>query len=143
VVGQTPSAAGQTLGQLGLQVRQASEPSASIPAGEVTRTDPGAGTTVAVGSTVTVYVSTGSPQVTVPNVVGETQAQAASSLSSAGLQANFVTVPVSKRSQDGVVQSQDPAGGSTVNQGSTVTVVVGQYGSSSTTTTTLGVPSTS
>jgi serine/threonine-protein kinase len=139
VVGQTPSAAGQTLGQLGLQVRQASEPSASIPAGEVTRTDPGAGTTVAVGSTVTVYVSTGSPQVTVPNLVGETQAQAASSLSSAGLQANFVTVPVSKRSQDGVVQSQDPAGGSTVSQGSTVTVVVGQYGGSSTTTS----PSTS
>jgi beta-lactam-binding protein with PASTA domain/predicted Ser/Thr protein kinase len=141
VVGQSPSAAGQTLGQLGLQVRQSSEPSSSIAAGEVTRTDPPAGATVPVGSTVTVYVSTGTPQTTVPNVVGDTQAQAASALSSAGLQANFVTVPVSKRNQDGVVQSQDPSGGSTVNQGSTVTVVVGQYGGS-TTTTILGTSTT-
>jgi serine/threonine-protein kinase len=136
VVGQSPSAAGQTLGQLGLQVKQASEASSSIQAGEVTRTDPPAGATVPVGSTVTVYVSTGSPQVTVPNVVGETQSQAASDLSAAGLQANFVTQPVFKPSQDGRVQSENPAGGSTVNQGSTVTVVVGQFGGSTTTSST-------
>ncbi|HEX4863171.1 MAG TPA: Stk1 family PASTA domain-containing Ser/Thr kinase [Acidimicrobiales bacterium] len=140
VVGQSPSAAGQTLGQLGLQVRQASEASSSITAGEVTRTDPPAGSSVPVGSTVTVYVSNGSPQVTVPNVVGDTQAQAASALSSAGLQASFVTTPVTKRSQDGQVQSQDPSGGTTVSQGSTVTVVVGSYGSGSTTTSTLPTP---
>jgi beta-lactam-binding protein with PASTA domain/tRNA A-37 threonylcarbamoyl transferase component Bud32 len=140
VVGQSPSAAGQTLGQLGLQVRQSSEPSSTVPAGEVTRTDPPAGTTVAIGSTVTVYVSTGSPQTSVPNVVGDTQSQAASALSSASLQANFVTVPVSRRNQDGIVQSQDPAGGSTVNQGSTVTVVVGQYGGSTTTSTPTTAP---
>ena len=133
VVGQTPSTAGQTLGQLGLQVKQLNEPSATIPAGEVTRTDPPAGATVAVGSTVTVYVSTGASQTTVPNVVGDTQAQAAQQLQQAGLQANFVTVPVSRRSQDGIVQSQDPTGGTTVNQGSTVTVVVGQFSSSTTT----------
>jgi serine/threonine-protein kinase len=100
----------------------------------VTRTDPPAGSTVPVGSTVTVYVSNGSPQVTVPNTVGDTEAQAASALSGAGLQANFVTTPVSKRNQDGIVQSQDPSGGSTVSQGSTVTVVVGQYGGATTTT---------
>ena len=136
VVGQSPSAAGQTLGQLGLQVLQSSEASTSIKAGQVTRTDPPAGQMVPVGSTVTVFVSTGSPQAQVPNVVGDTQADAATALQGAGLQANFVTVPVSKRSQDGIVQSQDPSGGTTVNQGSTVTVVVGQFGGSTTTSST-------
>jgi beta-lactam-binding protein with PASTA domain/tRNA A-37 threonylcarbamoyl transferase component Bud32 len=135
LVNQTPGAAGQALGQRGLKVQQASEASSTVQAGYVTRTDPPAGTSVPVGSTVTVYVSSGAPQVTVPNVVGETQAQAAQDLSTAGFQANFVNVAVNKQNQDGKVQSQSPQGGQSAAQGSTVTVYVGQYQGGATTTT--------
>ena len=55
-----PSAAGQSLGQLGLIVGdQVSEPSSSVQFGRVTRTDPPAGLELPIGSSVTVYVSSG------------------------------------------------------------------------------------
>jgi beta-lactam-binding protein with PASTA domain/tRNA A-37 threonylcarbamoyl transferase component Bud32 len=134
LVNQTPGAAGQALGQLGLNVTQTSEPSSTVQAGYVTRTNPPAGSTVDVGSTVTVYVSSGPAQVTVPNVVGETQSQAQSDLSNAGLQASVQYVPVNNPKQYGIVQQQNPQGGQSVNQGSTVTISVGQSPLSTTTT---------
>ena len=140
VVGQSPSAAGQTLGVLGLVVQQSSEGSSTIPAGEVTRTDPPAGSSVPVGSTVTVYVSSGAQQVNVPNVVGRNQSDAESQLSAAGFQVNVVQTQVNNPHQNGTVVSQDPNGGSTAAQGSTVTIVVGSNGSSSTTSPTTAGP---
>jgi eukaryotic-like serine/threonine-protein kinase len=120
-------------------VKQLSEPSSTIQQGLVTRTDPPAGSSVPVGSTVTVYVSSGAPQATVPNVVGYTQADANSALTAAGFQPNFVTTSVNKCSQNDVVQSQNPSGGSSAPQGSSVTVVVGQNPSCSPPTTTATV----
>jgi eukaryotic-like serine/threonine-protein kinase len=136
LVGASPASAGSSLGNLGLVTTQVTEPSDSVPTGEVTRTSPPAGTKVAVGSTVTVYVSTGLPQVTVPALVGNTQAQAQSALSAAGLTPSFTTTPVTDPSQDGLVQSQNPASGSQAAKGSTVQVVVGAYTAPSTTTST-------
>ena len=81
-----------------------------------------------VGSSVTVYVSTGSPQVTVPDLTNDTQAgrQQPPSRRSAWSAASR-TMPVSIAAQDGIVQSQSPQGGATVNKGSTVNVVIGSY----------------
>ena len=139
LVNQSPGAAGQALGQLGLNVQQQSEASSSVQAGLVTRTNPPAGATVPVGSNVTVFVSSGPSQVTVPNVVGETQNQAQSDLTNAGFQVSVVQVNVNKVDKNGIVQQQNPQGGQSANQGSTVTIFVGQFqglGSTTTSTTT-------
>jgi serine/threonine-protein kinase len=128
LVGQTPSAAGQDLGQLGLVVGdQVSEPSTSVQFGRVTRTDPPAGAKVAIGSAVTVYVSSGVPQVTVPDLSNDTQAQASAALQAAGLAGNFSTQATTNQAQDGKVVTQNPAPNATVNKGSTVNVVIGQF----------------
>ena len=57
-----------------------SEQSDSVPSGRVTRTDPGANARVKRGSSVTMFVSTGPQNVSVPNVVGQTQNQASQTL---------------------------------------------------------------
>ncbi len=126
LVGQDPATAGSKLAALGLSVTQQDVSSSSIQSGRVTGTNPAAGTPVSVGTTVTVFVSTGKQQVNVPNVVGSTQAQAAAALSAAGLQATFSTQPVTQPAQNGVVLSQNPSSGQ-VAQGSTVSVVVGAF----------------
>jgi serine/threonine-protein kinase len=137
LVGQTPGVAGNTLGSLGLVVgTQTNESSATVPAGQVTRTDPPAGSMVAAGSSVTVFVSTGPPQVAVPDLTNDTQSAAQAALQAAGLTGSFTTTPVSDKHQDGIVQSQNPAPNSTVDKGSTVNVVVGAFKATPTTTTT-------
>lgn len=144
--GQSPTVAGNKLGSLGLVVTPASEASNSIAAGEVTRTSPQAGTMVPVGSTVIVYVSTGPTQVTVPNLSGDTQSQAASQLQNAGLKGSFTSATASSASQNGLVIAQSPSAGTTATDGSTVSVTIGQYTAPSTTSTTStptsSVPST-
>ncbi|MBO0691451.1 MAG: Stk1 family PASTA domain-containing Ser/Thr kinase [Acidimicrobiaceae bacterium] len=127
LVGKSPTEAGNTLGDLGLTSLQLTEASDTVPTGQVTRTSPPAGTVVAAGTTVTVYVSTGPAQVRVPSVVGNTQAQAQNALSNAGLTPQFTTQPVGDPTQNGLVQSQNPAGGNQANQGSTVQVVIGTF----------------
>jgi eukaryotic-like serine/threonine-protein kinase len=137
LIGQTPSSAGATLSQLQLVVGpQINEASNSVSFGKVTRTAPPAGTQVPVGTSVTVYVSTGVPQVTVPDLTNDTQAAASAALQAAGLVGSFSTVPVSNGNQDGIVQSQTPSNGTNVNQGSTVNVTIGKFTPSPTTTTT-------
>jgi len=83
-----------------------------------------------------VYVSTGKPQVNVPDLTNDTQAQAQAALVAVGLNPSFTDQPVSQPSQDGIVQSQNPVAGTSVTPGSTVSVVIGSYNSSSTTSTT-------
>jgi serine/threonine-protein kinase len=126
LVGQTPSAAGQTLGQLGLTVgSQVNESSSSVPFGQVTRTDPPAGTKVVVGSAVTVFVSTGIPQVRVPDLTNDSKSTASAALQAVGLTPNFTTQATNDPAQNGKVISQNPPANSTVNKGSTVNVVLG------------------
>jgi eukaryotic-like serine/threonine-protein kinase len=135
VVGEDPASAGQQLGALGLKVTTLNESSSTITQGNVTRTSPPAGTPVAVGSTVTVYVSTGPPTVTVPDLTHDTQAQAGAAISAAGLVANFTMQPVGNPDQNGIVLSQSPAAGAQAQSGSTVNVVIGQFQNTTTTTT--------
>jgi beta-lactam-binding protein with PASTA domain/predicted Ser/Thr protein kinase len=63
-------------------------------------------------------------EVTVPNVVGQTQAQATRTLQDAGLTPQ-VTTGVSTPQQKGQVVSTDPAAGFGLKKGATVSVVVG------------------
>ncbi len=108
----------------GLRVaRVESEPSAVVPAGEATRTDPTAGVSVPVGSSVTLFVSSGKPLVNVPDVTGETQSQAESDLRKAGFGVATSTQASTSVAVGSVIR-QNPAGGTPAASGSTVTIVL-------------------
>ncbi len=129
-----PDVAGRPLAQAQAQIQAAGlrfgtpteTPSDSVPAGSVISTDPAGGSSVERNTVVQIVVSTGVEQVSAPNVVGQTEADARSEIQARGL---VVTVtPQSVPAGDpnaGRVISQTPAGGQDVNKGSTVSIVVG------------------
>jgi eukaryotic-like serine/threonine-protein kinase len=137
--GKDPAAAANDLGNLQLKATTANEPSDTIPAGKVTRTDPAAGAMVAQGSSVVIYVSTGPAPVAVPNVVGQTQGQAQATLTAAGFQVTANPQATSDQTKDGKVLSESPAANTKAPKGSTVTIAVGQFQA---TTTSITVPTT-
>ncbi|MHB8681215.1 MAG: Stk1 family PASTA domain-containing Ser/Thr kinase [Acidimicrobiales bacterium] len=141
VTGDTVAQACSKLGQAGFQCgSETQQPSNTFAAGAVISTQPASGTPEPQGTTVDLVVSSGPSQVTVPNVVGDTTSQAATTLQ----QANLVPVESCQKTvnpaADGTVLSQNPSGGSQVPSGSTVTIVYGASscsgGGTSTTTTT-------
>jgi len=116
------AAAQTTLENAGLKMNVHYVPSATVPEGSVTASSPGKGTTVLVGSTVDVNVSSGPKQVGVPGVVGQPYENAAGQLKGAGF--NVSRVDVANAAQPNTVVSQSPAAGATVAKGSTVTLSV-------------------
>jgi serine/threonine-protein kinase len=142
VVGEDQATAANRLGSAGLTLGSvANQPSASVPSGNVISTSPSPGSKVNPGSTVNLVVSSGQPanQAQVPDVTGQTQGQAKSALAAAGFNAAAQSQPVSDPAQNGIVLKQNPPGGTTANQGSTVTIVVGKFSGGGTTTTTSSV----
>jgi serine/threonine protein kinase len=110
------------------------------PQNQVIHQDPAPGTRATKGSSVALQVSNGPPQVSVPPVVGETAQQAVADLEGAGFQVVQQPVSVDSADQDGIVQQQNPEGGTSATKGSQVTIEVGQFSpgppTTSTTTTT-------
>ena len=108
-----------------LVIRREDEASEEVTAGRVIRTSPTAGSPITAGDTITVYVSSGPdvPKVTLISVVGEQVASARDTL-----EKEFnVAVTVSYTDSDqpeGTVIRQNPAGGTEVDQGSTVSLQV-------------------
>jgi eukaryotic-like serine/threonine-protein kinase len=100
----------------------------TAPQNQVVHQTPAANSSAAKESTVTLQVSNGPPQVDVPSVVGETAQQAVSDLESAGFKVTQQYVTVGDPTQDGIVQSQTPDGGSQATKGQTVTIEIGQSG---------------
>jgi eukaryotic-like serine/threonine-protein kinase len=147
VVGQTPTAAGAILNQAHLNVGgQTGACSNQYAGGLVSAQNPGAGQTVLPNTAVSVVISTGRCA-TVPGVVGADSGSAQRAIAAAGLVANttFDTACPGGASA-GIVDAQNPQGGSQVQSGSTVTISVCQANqtttTSSTTTTTTSTPST-
>ena len=91
-------------------------------AGQVTATDPPAGKSVPVGSTVRVNVMSGPAQGTVPGVVGLNIQDATAKLSAAGFKWN--PSYVDSNAPQGQVISQNPAPNSTEAKGTTVALKV-------------------
>jgi serine/threonine-protein kinase len=124
VANQNPFAAGALLKQAGFQVTPVDTPSDTVPAGTVIGTDPAAGTPITKGSTVKVLVSTGSNLVDVPNVVGQTKAEAEQLLFSTlgfGLTETMVNAgPANK----GKVVAQSPSSGK-APKGSAIALSIG------------------
>ena len=93
------------------------EASDKVEKGSVTRVSPGSGELVLQGSQITVYVSTGKPQVSVPNLLGNTIAGAKATLGS-----DFTLKVTGDATDDAVIETQDPAAGTQVDKGSTISV---------------------
>jgi beta-lactam-binding protein with PASTA domain len=127
----------------GLQVKQTQEPSERVESGTVIRTDPGAGQTVDKGTTVTLVVSSGPPQVGVPMIVGMTESAARDALQAAGflVAKSDIDVPYNS-SQAGTVINQNPPAGTPAPKGSTVSITVGKALPPPTTTSTSTTTST-
>ena len=100
-----------------------SQNSDTVAKGKIISTDPSANTLVDKGSEVTYVVSLGPSQVSVPDVTGQSQSSATSTLSNAGFEV-YVTNDSSDTVSKGDVISQNPSGGSQADKGSTVTIVV-------------------
>jgi serine/threonine-protein kinase len=105
-----------------LRVGRADDFSETVPAGAVIKVDPGAGTKIERGQTVTLTVSKGKNVVKVPQVVGKGLGEAVATLRAAGL-----AVDVAPGGIPLVVKSTDPAGGTDVPPGTKVTITAGAF----------------
>jgi hypothetical protein len=131
VVGDTQTAASTALVQAGLTTGQVTtQSSTTVASGLVISEDPAADTSVTSGSAVSLVVSSGTPDPTppasvdVPNVVGDTQAQASAALVQAGLTTGQVTTQSSTTVASGLVISENPAAGASVSSGNAVSLVI-------------------
>jgi serine/threonine-protein kinase len=125
VVGMSLSQATATLNAAGFKANP-SYTDSTAPKDQVISQNPAYGSKEPKGTSVTVRVSNGPPEVTVPDVVGYTSQQAVQTLEAAGFQVVQQTVSTGA-DQDNIVQSQNPAGNAQALKGSTVTIVVGQH----------------
>jgi serine/threonine-protein kinase len=95
------------------------------PKGTVVAQDPTG--SAAPNSTVTLSVSKGPKQSTVPDVTNQDEDSATSSLEGAGFKVSVNRQDVNDPGLDGIVLSQNPTGGTRADQGSTVTITVGRF----------------
>lgn len=127
VAGRSESEATAILSDAGFNVERADEGSNDVPEGTVIRSQPGAGSEVEPGSTVTIFVSSGPDLVAVPNAVGLTEENARGQLEGAGFQVQVTKQPTADPGQDGIVLSQNPTANSEAQPGSTVSLVVQEF----------------
>ena len=121
------AAAESALQSAGFKPVVKNDPTSSAPIGQVTAQSPSQGT-AAPGSTVTITVSGGA--ITVPSVVGDSQATANQILTQAGFQVSVQQGSGPSQYANGTVFNQVPGNG-TAAKGSTVTIYV-QNGASPT-----------
>ncbi len=120
----------------GLVVERDEEYDDEVAEGNVTRTEPQAGSLIAAGSTVTLWISLGPEPVVVPNVVGMTPEAARAALEAVNLvyRESATTVEVDE-AFDGLVAEQSVGAGTEVDPATTVTVTIGEAPPPPTTTT--------
>lgn len=126
VVGLSLDSATKRIDDLGLTYRVNREES-DKPEDEVIAQDPGAGTTLDPGGTITLTVAIPAEQVSVPFVTDLSEQAALRALRGEGLEGTVQRRDVQDESQDGVVIEQRPAAGTDVDGGSSVTIVVGRF----------------
>jgi eukaryotic-like serine/threonine-protein kinase len=137
IIGSSFDSANSRLLGAGFAVRR-KDVESDQPAGTVVAQSPDAGTYQPPGATITLSVSKGPTTSTIPDVTSLSQADAIQQLRASGFKVTVVSQPVTDPNQDGIVQTQDPAGGSKAPPNSTVTIAVGKF--SGTTTAAPGPP---
>jgi beta-lactam-binding protein with PASTA domain len=99
-------------------------------AGIIVAQSPAGGTSAARGSRARVDVSTGpSPAASesVPNVIGQDQAAAATTVRQAGFRVVILFRPTKDQSQGGMVVEQQPAAGTSIPRNSSVALFIGSF----------------
>ncbi len=125
VVGQLyDSAAGQLQGE-GFAVARRDVDSGQ-PKDVVIDQEPEGGSGLARGGTVTLFVSKGPKESTIPDVTSQDEASAAQTLEQSGFTVDIQEQETTDPNQDGIVLSQDPPGGTRAKPGATVTIIVGR-----------------
>ena len=124
VEGEERSEAIKMLEDAKLKAEVVEETSKTVKEGYVISQEVEADSEAYAGDTIKIHVSTGTGirQVTVQNVVGQTEANAKSTLEGQGLKVNVNYVEAT--SNDGRVTAQSVTGGTTVDEGTTVTLTV-------------------
>jgi len=131
VVGSAFDSANSSLLGSGFAVRR-KDVESDQPKDTVVAQSPDAGTYQPPGSTIVLSVSKGPTTSTVPDVTSISQNDAVAQLRASGFRVHIVSQPVTDANQDGIVQTQDPTGGSKAPPGSTVTIAVGKFSGTTT-----------
>jgi serine/threonine-protein kinase len=126
VVGLDYSTALQQLQAAGFAVGRTAVES-DLPAGIVVSQVPSGSSTAAKGSTVNVSVSNGPQTTPLPDVSGQTEADAKATLTAAGFEVTVTPEDTDVETFDGVVISQDPPGNTQQDPNTIVTLFVGVY----------------
>ena len=123
VVGKQMTLARQILEDKKLRVNVAETYSADVPPGQVVSQTPEAGSTVKEERLVTIYVSKGGEELTMPDLKGLTKAEAEAKLQKMGLKLGTVYEKNSDEEAGTVIQ-QDPNAGSKISKGQEVDIIV-------------------
>lgn len=110
------------LQEIGFRVAPVSEPSETVRAGLVIRTEPRAGLETEEGAVISIVASSGPSLATVPNVVGSTQQRAATQLRGQGFALEVETA--NSEAGVGEVISQSPPAGTDAPPGTVITLTV-------------------
>lgn len=123
VNGKSSDEAASKLESAGFKVTTDYKYSDTVAQGKVVETAPSAGTSAQKGETVTIYLSRGPEGTEMPNLIGQTEEQAKSTLNSMGCSVNVNTEYNTTQDAGKVVgQSIDP--GVRVSSGTTVTIAI-------------------
>jgi serine/threonine-protein kinase len=133
VTGQSQASATSQLSNDGFKIASTTQVSTTATPGDVISQNPSGGASVAPGTTVTIVVAKPQPKVNVPDVKGQKAGPARSTLSGAGFKVATQQQDTTDPAQKGIVLDEIPPGGSSQTQGSTVTIVVGHFTGTSTT----------
>lgn len=123
VVGKSEAEAEKLIQDANLIVRHDSDYSSEVEEGDVISSDPKAGTEVEEGTEVTIVISLGAEQATVPDLRNKTASAAESALADAGLSGS-ASEEYSDSVPEGQVISQSIDPGQKVDKGTTVSYVV-------------------
>ncbi|MBZ8177303.1 Stk1 family PASTA domain-containing Ser/Thr kinase [Corynebacterium sp. 3HC-13] len=125
VTGKPQAEATTTLENAGFKVDVNQEPNPDVAEGTVIRTNPGVGSELQRGTSVTLVVSSGREITEVPDLRGKTTEEAAGLLAKAELQLDSsVREEPDDKTPQGQVSQQDPAAGSKISKGSRVRITV-------------------
>ncbi|HEY7148948.1 MAG TPA: Stk1 family PASTA domain-containing Ser/Thr kinase [Gaiellaceae bacterium] len=125
VVGQLYDSAQGALQGAGFAVARRDVDS-SQPKDTVIDQQPKGGGEAARGSTVTLFVSKGPKEATIPDVTSIDEASAQQTLEQSGFTVEVQDQDTTDPNQDGIVLEQDPPGGTKAKPGTTVTITVGR-----------------
>ncbi len=126
--GKSADDAQKALSQAGLNGKQGDTVySDDVSEGAVASQDTSAGSKANKGDTIVYHLSKGSEKVSIPNVVGMTQANATSKLESAGFSVNVTTSASDDVDKGNVIKQSDTG---TAKKGSTITITVSSGASS-------------